>query len=343
MIFAVLSLSTLLSIDANYGMNQLLFFISAFLAYWFIQRVPFGWFKKTRWISYLSLIFLLVVTLFLGRTTNGAVSWIRIGSFGLQPSELLKPLLPLFLASEVLEHPLTQYKNILRFAVLSFIPLALVILQPDLGTSIVIFSGIGAIFLAAKPKKEILFLSFAGFVSLILIAWLFFLQPYQKARIATFLSPASDPLGSGYNAQQAIIAVGSGGVGGRGFGQGIQSHLRFLPERQTDFLFATYAEETGLLGTFILIQLYVGLFLAIAWLIRRITDPTTFLFTTGVLAALMVQTGINIGMNIGIAPITGITLPLFSLGGSSVLATSMTLGLLESARKSYLPAPRVLS
>jgi rod shape determining protein RodA len=342
-LLAVLSLSTLGSIDASYGINQLLFFIGSLIIYWGVQSIPFGWFERTRWVWYLGVIALLVITLFIGRATNGAVSWIRLGSYRLQPSEFLKPVLFLFLASEATLFPPKRWQNIVRFGVLALVPLALVMFQPDLGTSLVILSGIGALFLAGGPPKKYIALASILAATTATIAWLFLFQPYQKARIMTFLSPTSDPLGSGYNAQQAMVAVGSGGVLGRGFGQGLQSHLRFLPERQTDFLFATFAEEAGLLSSLFLVSVYGCLFLSIAWLIRRIKERSVVLFTTGALAALMVQTGINIGMNIGIAPITGVTLPLFSLGGSSVLATALTLALLESARRSNLPAPRVVS
>lgn len=343
LLLAVLSLSTLGSIDASYGINQLLFFIASLILYVVVQRIPFGWFERTRWIWYLGVLALLVITLVIGRATNGAVSWIRLGSYRLQPSEFLKPVLFLFLAAEATASPTHRWQGILRFAALALAPLALVMLQPDLGTSLVILSGIGALFLASGPPKKYVAMAAVSGVLTLIVAWLFLFQPYQKARILTFISPTSDPLGSGYNAQQAMVAVGSGGILGRGFGQGLQSHLRFLPERQTDFLFATFAEEAGLLSSLFLVSLYGSLFFSIAWLIRRIKERSVVLFTTGALAALMVQTGINIGMNIGIAPITGVTLPLFSLGGSSVLATTLTLALLESARRSNLPAPRVVS
>ncbi len=343
LLFSVLSLSTLGSVDAGYGINQLLFFLASLMVFFVVSSIPFGWFERTRWLWYLGIVLLLVVVLLIGRATNGAVSWIRLGSYRLQPSEFLKPTLFLMLAVQAARVPVQTWQGIVRFSVLGAAPLALVMLQPDLGTVLVTLAGVGALFLASAPPKRYLAAAAALGITTITIAWLFFLAPYQKNRILTFLSPTSDPLGSGYNAQQAVIAVGSGGITGRGFGQGLQSHLRFLPERQTDFLFATFAEEAGLVSSLALVTLYTGLFLTLAWNIRRIRDRSVVLFTTGALAALMAQSAVNIGMNMGIAPITGVTLPFFSLGGSSLLATSLTLALVESARRSHLVAPKIVS
>lgn len=335
-----LSIVALRSIDMSFGTNQLIFFVGAGLGYLFVSSIPFPWLARSRWMWYLGCVGLLLFTLILGRATNGAVSWIHIGSFRLQPSEFLKPALMLVLAGEVLQAPLTTWWNMLRFWGVAAIPLGLVLLQPDFGTALVTIFGVGCIFLAGKPPLKFVIPMMGLAVVTVVFAWFFLFKPYQKDRILTFFSPTSDPLGRGYNAQQALVAVGSGGMWGKGFGNGLQSHLRFLPERQTDFLYASFSEEAGFVGSASLVTIYAALFVSIAWYIRRSDDQLKILFTLGVLGVLFIQTTINIGMNIGLLPITGVTLPLFSLGGSSVAATVLTLALLESARRSTYHVPR---
>lgn len=338
-VFAFLSVAALRSIEGGYGTNQLLFFVGAGLVFSVTSQLPYAWLSRGRWIWYAGALALLILTLLLGKATNGAVSWIRLGAYRLQPSELLKPALMLALAWEAAQHPLQSWKNIGRFWLVAFLPLSVVLMQPDLGTTLVTLGGAGSIFLASRPRwQHVLLLGGIG-ITLLAVSWTFLLKPYQKDRVLTFLSPTSDPLGSGYNAQQALVAVGSGGLWGRGLGNGLQSHLRFLPERQTDFLFASYAEETGFLGSTLLVSAYASLFFSIAWLMRRFDTDQKVLLTSGLLGILGLQTLINIGMNIGLLPITGVTLPFFSLGGSSITATALMLGLIESARRSTVHAP----
>lgn len=161
------------------------------------------------------------------------------------------------------------------------------------------------------------------------MAWSFFLKPYQKQRIETFLNPSADAQGSGYNARQAMIAIGSGKFVGRGLGHGVQSHLRFLPEKHTDFMFASLCEELGFIGSSIVIGGYAGLCMFLIWVLRQTRSQEEALITIGVLSMLFFQTGVNIGMNLGILPVTGITLPLLSQGGSSILAVCISFGLIE--------------
>lgn len=332
-LFGVISVSTLRSIDISYGFNQLIFFLVAGAAYLGVSCTPVYWLKRGRWLGYFLVVALLLVTLIIGRATNGSVSWIRLGAYRLQPSEFLKPLLILLLAFEAGRRPVDRWASIARFALLAVIPLSLVLIQPDLGTSLIVLTGIVAVFILSRPKKHhVLLLGFVG-LAVAALAWVAILKPYQRDRILTFLNPTSDPLGSGYNAQQAMIAVGAGGFFGTGFGNGAQSHLRFLPERQTDFLFATFAEETGLVGSLLLLSLYTGLY---GWLVLRLSQlrhRDQFVAAAGILAMFLMQSFINIGMNIGIAPITGVTLPFFSLGGSSLLSSAVSLGIVESLRR----------
>jgi len=339
-ILEVLSIATLRGISIDLAYNQLFFALVGVLAFFFVSSFSWQQWQKSRWVWYGGVILLLLLTLIFGRVTKGSMSWLQIGHYRLQPSELLKPALLLLLASQFRLISLRDWKSLLSFAVLACFPLLLIMLQPDLGTALTVSAGIGSLFLLLNPpKKLIAALSVLGFVG-ILFAWVFIFKPYQKDRLRTFVDPAADTQGSGYNAQQAMIAVGSGGFMGQGIGQGKQSHLRFLPERQTDFLFATYAEERGFVGSAALILLYATMFWIIGQYAQQTSDRYALHFILAGAVMLLIQTFVNIGMNIGINPVTGIPLPLFSLGGSSILATSILLGLMESCRRSQQPVKK---
>jgi rod shape determining protein RodA len=334
LLIGLLSILTLRGISPSFATNQLLFFIVSLAIFAIASSLPFSLFRSTRWIWYGLSILLLVITLIIGRTTNGSLSWLAFGSYRLQPSELLKPALILLLAIEFANKPVSQWQNLLRFGAILGLPVFLVMLQPDLGTTLIILAGAFFVFLSHHPSRKVLVGAASIGVASALIAWFFLLQPYQKARIQNFFQPEADPQGSGYNARQAVIAVGSGGTWGHGFGNGRQSNLRFLPERQTDFLFATFAEEQGWVGTSALILLYATLFFCIGQALQQTRNRGELALALGVGMLLFSQTFINIGMNIGLTPVTGVPLPLFSLGGSSLLTTCIALGLLESMRRS---------
>jgi rod shape determining protein RodA len=210
------------------------------------------------------------------------------------------------------------------------LPAVLIGLEPDFGSMMVYLASAGAILLFYRIPK-LYWLSLAGLgVVAVLIAWQFFFQPYQKERILGFMSPSSHEQNQAetsaqYNARQAIIAVGSGQVLGRGLGYGIQSHLRFLPERQTDFIFAALAEELGLVGSLLVVGCYGGLIALIIWQANQQIELTRSAYLISVAMVLFVQASVNIGMNIGLLPITGITLPFLSYGGSSILGLSLAL------------------
>jgi len=217
----------------------------------------------------------------------------------------------------------------LRSFLLVSIPIFLILKQPDLGTSLVVIVIFAAELLIARTPN---WLFVVGTVAVIALAWLspHFLHSYQLERLTAFLDPASDPLGAGYNVIQSTIAIGSGGPLGKGLGHGTQSHLRFLPERHTDFVFASLVEELGLVGG-LLVILAIGMILyRLASLMLRNLARQERLILAGVFAYLIFQTFVNIGMNLGIAPVTGVTLPLISYGGSSILAIAVSLGIAGS-------------
>jgi len=203
-------------------------------------------------------------------------------------------------------------------------------MQPDLGSTLVLFSIWLGMLLVSGAKKSHL----AGLLVILLIftvlAWAFFLQDYQKNRVFSFLDPTSDPQGQNYNAIQSITAVGSGGITGRGFGRGVVSQLRFLPERQTDFIFASLAEELGFFGAGFLLALLFWWFMRIIKVARDSSENFGFFLVFGIFCFFFVQSTINIGMNIGLLPITGVPLPLVSYGGSSMLVSLVALGIVES-------------
>lgn len=269
---------------------------------------------------------LLLLTLIFGAFTRGTVRWIDIGQFSFQPSEVVKPLLIIFFAWFV-----ARSRQEIRFisAILIFaLPLFLILLQPDLGSALVLLGAfLGVIFLGGVPVKMLVP---SLIVIVMLIPLLFnFLAPYQKQRIESFLHPA-DPLGSGYNAIQATIAVGSGEFLGRGLGQGTQAQLLFLPERHTDFIFSSIAEELGFVGTALLIVGIALILYRLVVLIRASETVFAKALLGGIFAAIFVQSSINIGMNLNVLPITGIPLPFVSSGGSALVAMAALLGLASS-------------
>jgi rod shape determining protein RodA len=342
-IIAVLSIITLLSLQVGFAANQLFFFLVSALGYWLVSSLPYTLIRRWRWLVYLGSVGLLLMLFVFGVTVKGSLNWLTLGSSRLQPSEFMKPILIMILSTVVAQHtdfwqrPRRWWLAGLAVAA----PLLLVLSQQDLGTVLVMITGVGTVFLFSRPPRWVVVTTMVLSLVLMTGGW-FVLKPYQRNRLLNFVAPQRDPQGSGYNARQAVIAVGAGGLTGQGWGQGSQSHLRFLPERQTDFLFASYAEETGFLGSTTLIAMYAALYWTLIRQVRELNSPEKTFITAGILAMLMAQTVENIGMNIGIMPITGVTLPFFSLGGSSFLASALSLGLLESMRRSsLLPHARV--
>lgn len=318
----------LLTISSSYFVSQLLYLIVGFVllfAFSLIDPFLLWWFAP---IGYVLANLFLALSYF-GPTIRGATRWIFIFGAQIQPSELIKPFLLLAFAYFMAKYSPRVLANIPKLLILFAIPFFLVLRQPDLGSSLIYASFWSAMMLAGGIPIWFV----VATVSLLGILGPFLwnhLAPYQQGRITTFLNPTLDPKGAGYNALQAMIAVGSGQLFGRGLGRGTQSHLRFLPEFHTDFIFATLIEELGFLGGTLLLAGY-GMLLAriIAPILKGIvTDTRVFLYSFGLFAMLISQIFINAGMNMGLIPITGITLPLVSYGGSSILSTAIAFGIL---------------
>ncbi len=313
------------------AIQQSIFTLVGLLGFFIISHFEVRSIKNLIKPLYFITIALLLLVLFLDIETRGSVRWIPLGLFNVQPSEFAKPVLILLLASFWSKN-LPSWINIFKSLLLSSPLIFLIFKQPDLGSALTIVAiWIGMLFAGRISVKKILIL-----ILIITITaptgWLF-LHDYQKQRITSFLSPEADPLGRGYNSIQSTIAVGSGELLGRGLGHGTQSRLQFLPEFRTDFIFASIAEEMGFLGSLIILTLYLFLIAYSIKIAVHLDNMFNYLIIMGVLSMLIFQFFVNCGMNLGLLPITGITLPLISYGGSSLIATLISLGLIASAGK----------
>ena len=299
--------------------------------YFILRNFDYRFLKPFLKVAYVTSIVLLVVTFIVGMETRGSVRWIPLGVLNFQPSEFAKPVLILVLASFWSTRRAT-WMNIFK-SLLLFAPIGLLIFrQPDLGTFLTVLMIWLVMLLGANISFfKVLLMGILGAIA-VPLSW-FFLQEYQKQRFLSFLSPANDPQGVGFHVIQSMIAVGSGQFWGRGLGRGTQSRLQFLPEFRTDFIFAFIAEELGFIGSAMVLLLYSLLFFMCFKVIAKSRDHFGELIVMGTMAMLFFQITVNIGMNIGILPITGITLPLLSYGGSSILTTFISLGLVASVDK----------
>jgi rod shape determining protein RodA len=284
----------------------------------------------TPWIFAVG-IGLLLAVLVIGEVGKGAQRWLDLGLFRFQPSELLKLAVPMMLAWYLEGQPLPpHWTRLLLASVLILVPTLLIAKQPDLGTSLLIASsGLLVLFLAGLRWKLI-----AWFLLLAIPAaaalWNFGMRDYQKQRVLTFLNPESDPLGSGYHIIQSKIAIGSGGLFGKGWGHGTQSHLDFLPERSTDFIFAVLGEEFGLMGALTLLVAYGFLVGRGLWIAALAQDTYTRLLAGSLSLTFFVYVFVNIGMVSGLLPVVGVPLPLISYGGTSVVTLMAGFGILMS-------------
>ena len=331
-VLVILSLTTLLSINPVFFRSQLFFLVIAFAAFLFFSQVNYQIIKLYARPFYVVSLILLTLILILGIETRGSIRWIEILGFRIQFSEILKPFLAISLSSYLAEHENYSLKTIISIFFL-LLPVAfLIFLQPDLGNA-VIYCGVTILILIVAGFPFRFFAFGFGLLALVFPLLWKFLRDYQKQRLLTFFSP-SDPLGSSYNAIQSIIAVGSGMFFGRGLGQGTQSQLRFLPERHTDFIFATISEGLGFVGALLVILAFSYLLYRIYLAYINSDDRFQRFFYISAFSLFLFQFFINIGMNIGLLPIVGVTLPFVSYGGSSLLSNFILLGLVSAMSKS---------
>ncbi len=315
--------------------------ISVGIVIMFLALIPdYHTVGRYAYILYACSLLLLILVMVIGRTGMGAQRWLAIGPFVFQPSELAKLSLTLALARFFAEDPKRggyELKDLAVPGAMVLVPLLLVLKQPDLGTAIMLL--LTSLLIAMMAGIQLRSLTVVLLAVAVIISLIFLvapvrtkiwgsLKPYQQNRIKAFVDPGSDPLGSGYHANQSKIAVGSGQISGKGYRKGTQSQMAFLPERHTDFIFAVIAEETGLVGSSVVIFLYLVLLLVGVDTAKNAKDRLGVLMAGGIVSMISLYVFINVGMAVGIVPVVGVPLPLVSYGGTSIIATFLALGLL---------------
>lgn len=301
-----------------------------------ISRTSRNLFRMAAYPVYGAVLVLLVLVEAIGAVGGGSQRWLNLGFMSLQPSELMKPAIVLVLARfyETLPHAMTaSWRGLVPAGVLIGMPALLVMLQPDLGTGLAIcFGGAVTMFLAGLPLWWFVAVGGTGVV-IAPIAFFTLLHDYQRNRVLVFLDPESDPLGTGYHITQSKIAIGSGGFFGKGFGNGSQSHLQYLPEPHTDFVFATMAEEWGMMGGLFVLAVFA---IVLGWgmgVARRAPDRFSSLLAAGMTATVFFYVAINLSMVMGLAPVVGIPLPFMSHGGTSMLTNMLCLGVIMAVNR----------
>lgn len=322
----ILSLVTIWSTTPELFLTQLSFILAGSIIVYLLMKTDMNLLFSFSWGWYILSIALLLITMVIGRNVRGSVRWIDLGLFNLQTSEIIKPFLAIFYANYLTTHKLTKTYQFLTFLLVAAVPVLIVAKQPDLGSSLTLFSIPLALLIFSENWKKIIIW---GTISLLVLVPLGskLLHPYQIQRIESFVNPYRDPKGAGYHVIQANIAIGSGGILGKGVRLGTQSHLNFLPERHTDFVFASFVEEFGLLGAVVLLTAYTTLLSHILKSASLLRNQAQYLLSMSIFSVFFFQGLVNIGMNLGMMPVTGITLPLFSYGGSSLLSFSILIGL----------------
>jgi rod shape determining protein RodA len=322
--------------------RQMIRVILGILAFWFFSKFNYRWLWDWTYFIYGVVVCLLFLVFILGVVRLGAQRWLSLVWFNFQPSETAKLIIILFLAKYFSRKSVDDVRllaskfGLWRALVLPFIfvaiPMFLIIEQPDLGSGAIVFLIFFIMLYLSKVKLRYIIIFLAILSFLIPVGWNF-LRDYQKDRIMVFLNPDIDPLGAGYTVIQSKIAIGSGGFFGKGWLSGTQSQLKFLPESHTDFIFATFSEEWGLLGALILLGLYFFIIQQGMRIAERTSDHYGKLLALGITLQLGVQACVNIAMNMGMAPVVGLPLPLMSYGGSSVIVTFIALGILANVSK----------
>jgi rod shape determining protein RodA len=367
---------------ANF-IKQVVWAVIALVIFFVTYSLPTNTFKSIAVPGYLLSVFLLLAVLIIGKQISGSKSWIIFGPVGFQPSELAKIMTILAIARYLSRNnsDIDSFKDIIAAALIGLLPMTLILIEPDVGTSLVfigvilvlvfwkgislfslfvilspVFIAISAIFgfvyfivgLSIVIAFLVIFkkdLFFSASIFALNLAGGFFadyiysiLSPHQQKRIQTFIDPMTDPLGSGYNIIQAKVAIGSGGLTGKGFLQGHQTQLQFIPEQWTDFAFCVIGEEFGFIGSIIILSMFLILFLRVLKIAFSSKDEFLSLVSVGILSVYFIHFLINLGMVVGILPVIGIPLPFLSYGGSSLLVNMFMLGIVENiyrTRKNY--------
>ncbi len=335
-LFGLVTMNSFL--ESNYFFEKQIVWLFISVGVFFgASYVDWSFLKRTNVLVTLfsGMVALLVALLALGSVTKGAQSWIHFGLFAFQPTDLAKALLILILAKYFSRRhiEIANIRHIIVSGIYAFILFGLVAMQPDFGGAVIIACvWLGMVLVSGISKKHLLILFSCAAIAFTLL-WNFGFKEYQKNRILSFLHPLADIQNTGYNAYQSTIAVGSGELLGKGIGYGTQSKLKFLPEYQTDFIFAAFAEEWGFVGVLIFFTVFGVLMWRIIANARRGSGNFEILYGLGIAILFMSHFFINVGMNVGLLPVTGITLPFVSYGGSHLVAAFFALGVLVSMRR----------
>lgn len=289
------------------------------------------------WQLYAGGALLLIAVLLFGTEIRNTKSWFDLGIVSFQPIELVKLCLIVFFAKYFTEHvgDVLSLRHLVVGGGAVSLYVILALFQPDLGSSIILLAVFFSLALLVNVRRGHIVLLVALFVGAAVASWFFAFKPYQRERILTLLNPSRDPLGYGYNIQQSMVAVGSGGLFGRGLGLGPQSQLNFLPEQRNDFLFAVVAEELGFLGAGLLLALFLFLLVRLFLLARRTDDDFGAYLVFGITVMLLTHILMNVGMNLGLLPVAGVPLPFVSSGGSSLVTTFLAIGMAVSVSRTF--------
>jgi rod shape determining protein RodA len=349
-VLTVIGIAAIYSVDLSRG-DALTFFptqVTAFAigicVFFFAASLHVTVYQSFARIAYLFAASLLGAVLFFGTNVRGTMGWFRFGGVSFQPAEFAKVGLILFLAWLISRHGrrFDRPQFVISTGLATIALAGLILLQPDLGSALILIGiWVGLLFLSGTRKRYVALIFVAG-ITTFAVGWFFLFAPYQKERVLTFLDPARDPLGGGYNVTQSMIAIGAGQVFGRGLGFGSQSQLHFLPETQTDFIFSVIAEELG----FVAVTTVLGLYMLVLWrllvLARACFDDFRTYVTLGIMLVFFVQIILNVGAAIGLLPVTGIPLPFLSYGGSSLIMNFLLIGIAESVARSVARGPDYL-
>jgi len=318
----------------NMGMvyRQMTYFGLGFFLMIVIAQVDPRWFQMAAPWVYVAGVVALVLVLLIGVGAKGAQRWLSVfGFFRFQPSEMMKLITPMMVAWYLSSRLLPPRLNVIVVVlILVFLPALLIFKQPDLGTALLIAAAGLLVLLFAGLSSKWIAIAIVAVLAVAPIMWYGVMHDYQKQRVLTFLDPESDPLGSGWNIIQSKTAIGSGGLEGKGWMQGTQSQLEFLPERHTDFIIAVYAEEQGLIGVLILLMLYMLIVMRGIYMASRGRDTFARLFAGALIVTFFIYVFVNIGMVSGILPVVGVPLPLISYGGTSIVTLMAAFGVIMS-------------
>jgi rod shape determining protein RodA len=345
----LISLAGLVTMNSFSGENyfflrQSIWLLASVIVFFITTAIDWRFLRRTKVLVPIFIVTLvaLIVLLLVGETTRGVQSWFQFGALAFQPSDPAKLVIVLMLSKYFSRRhiEIKNLRHILVSGAYAFSIFLLVFLQPDFGGAMVIFGvWLGMVLVSGISKKHLAFVVILGLV-ISAVLWMFVFAPYQKARIISFIHPLADIQGAGYNAYQSAVAVGSGQVLGKGIGQGSQSKLQYLPEYETDFIFAAFTEEWGFVGTFVLLALCLVLLIVITNNAQMAATNFETFFGLGVVIWLSVHIAVHAGMNMGVLPITGITFPFMSYGGSHLLTEWFVLGMLSSMKR-HSQGPRL--